>query len=351
MTAKSSYVKTILNNFASMNIENLRLFLKDDLSYQDTTKAVFLDGVESIFEAHKNSGDTQLLIYNGNCGSKLCANCGKKGYRFMGNNSRNYLDLIFETSGDDITDIYYCKRFNTHVELDKLGLKGEIEVNRDEELTYEKTPEYWSKVYAADEAWSEIITTPPRVVSFEELGYWIDKNAVADSMIGSYDFTEEQMKWSPFSSLYANLKNIREYIDSCLDEFMQANKEALEIETEQELVDWIVKYEDIHAAASLEFKYTWNKANGSYKLFPTNPILFCDPIFDVTFSFFKFFQDHFDDIFLKYSAYIDDENTILYNNGGSSSFGVSHFSLKYHLAHRKAQEDVGTEVPFYLKRR
>jgi hypothetical protein len=351
MTAKSSYIKTILNNFASMNIENLRLFLNEDILYQDTTKAVFLDQVESIFEAHKNSGDTQLLIYTGNCGSKLCVNCGKKGYRFLGNNSKNYLDLVFETTEDDITDIFYCQRFKTHVELDKLGVRGEIEVNLDEQVTYEKTPEYWSKVYAATEALSEIITTPPRVVNFNELEYWINKNEVTDTLIGSYDFTEPQMKWSPFSSLYADLKNIREYIDSCLDAFKQANSEAKQIETEQDLVDWIVKYEDIHEAASINFKYNWVKEKKRYKLYPNNPLFLSDPIFEETFSFFKFFQEHFDDIFIKYSTYIDDENTILYNNGGSSSFGVSHFSLKYHLAHRKAQEEIGTEVPFYLKKR
>ena len=351
MTAKSSYIQTILNNFASMNIENLRLFLNEDILYQDTTKAVFLDQVESIFEAYKNSGDTQLLIYTGNCSSKPCGNCGKKGYRFLGNNSRNYLDLLFETTEDDITDIFYCRRFKTHVELDKLGVRGELEVNLDEQVTYEKTPEYWSKVYAANKAWSEIITTPPRVVNFDELEYWIEKNEVTDSLIGSYDFTEAQMKWTRFSTLYDNLRNIRAYISNHLDEFKQANLEARQIEKEQDLVDWIVKYEDIHESSSIDFKYNWIKDKQRYKLFPWNPLLLSDPIFDETFSFFKFFQEYFDDIFVKYSAYIDEENLILYNNGGSSSFGVSHFSLKYHLAYRKAQEEIGTEVPFYLKKR
>ena len=346
-----SYIQTILANFASMDIDNLRLFLKDEYTYQDTTKELFLNEIASIFEAHKNSGDTELIIFKGKCVGKTCENCGKQGYRFVGNHSRNYLDLLFEMNGEDITDIYSCAQFNTFEQIDDLGTRTRIVINIDNQVDFDKTPEYWSAVYAATKAWSEIITTPPRQVDFDELCYWIDKNAVAYSLTESYEVFDEEMTWSPFSNLYADLTAIRSYISDHMEEFKLANFQSKQIQTEQDLIDWIVKYEDIHAEASSNLKYCVVKERGNFRLFPKNPILLCDPIFDDTFSFFKFFQGHFDDIFLKYSTYIDEENSIFYNTGRSRIDGNANFSLKFHLAHRKAMEELGTDVPFYLNKR
>jgi len=159
---------------------------------------------------------------------------------------------------------------------------------------------------------------------------------------------EETLKWTAFSSLYADLTEIRSYISNYIEEFKLANYQAKQIQTEQDLINWIVKYEDIHEKASSNLKYCFVKEKGNFRLFPKNPILLCDPIFDDTFSFFKFFQGHFDDIFLKYSTYIDQENSILYNTGGGRSHCTAVFSLKFHLAHRKAMEELGTDIPFYL---
>ena len=348
---QTSYLQFILSNFASMNIDNLRLILNDKYLYQDTTKEIFLNEIESFFEAHKNSEDTELIIYKGKCAGKTCENCGKQGYRFVGNKSKNYFDLLFEMNGDDITDICSCPQFNANEEIDNLGEKGEIEINLDDQASYVKTPEYWTKLYAATTACSEIITTPPRIVSYNELCYWIDKNAVTDSLIGRFDLFGEPniMKWTKFSILYADLKKIRSYITSHIEEFRLAIYQSKKIQTEQDLVDWIVKYEDINEEAAYDLKYCYVKEHESYRLFPSNPILFHDPIFDDMFSFLKYFQDHFDDIFVKYSTYIDEDNSILFNTGGVRSCDITNFSLKFHLAHRKAMEELGTKVPFYLK--
>src|SRR5690554_3883593 len=108
----SGYIQTILKAFTTMDIDTLHLHLKD-YSYQDTTKAVFLRELENVFVNFKQAGDTELFIYEGHCIGKSCSNCGKKGYRFVGNHSKGYLDMIFETEGDDILDIYSCAIFKS----------------------------------------------------------------------------------------------------------------------------------------------------------------------------------------------------------------------------------------------
>ena len=110
-----------------MDIGKLRLYLKDEYTYSSTTKEIFLKEIEEVFEAHIYSGDTELLVYNGACASKTCGNnCGLKGYRFVGNISKNYMDLLFIMEGDDITDIFDCVQFKTEIEIEGLQIKADI---------------------------------------------------------------------------------------------------------------------------------------------------------------------------------------------------------------------------------
>ncbi|HKI89285.1 MAG TPA: hypothetical protein VKA38_09675, partial [Draconibacterium sp.] len=147
-----SYLHTILHHFISMNIDGLHLCLKDRYTYQETTKNIFLDKIADIFEAHRNSGDSRLQLYVGACDGKECDNCGKNGYRFVGDHSKNYLDLIFETEGDDITDIYSCSEFKTETEIPGLGSGASIWINLDERSSFPKSANYWARVYAARDA-------------------------------------------------------------------------------------------------------------------------------------------------------------------------------------------------------
>jgi hypothetical protein len=100
-----SYIQTILNAFSSMDIAMLRNQLKDEYSYQDATKDIFLNEIEKFFKRRKDAGDTKLIIYEGECTDETCPDYGKRGYRFIGNRSRNYIDFVFKTEKDDIINI------------------------------------------------------------------------------------------------------------------------------------------------------------------------------------------------------------------------------------------------------
>lgn len=234
-----NYFQSILNFFTTMDIDKLRLYLKDEYTYEDTTKEIFLNEIEEIFETHNNSGDTELLIFKGACAGKKCPNCGLKGYRFVGNHSKNYMDLLFEIEGDDIKDIFECSYFKPDVEIEGLETKEHIYINEDDQVTFNRTPDYWAKVYSASTALSEIITKPPRRMDFDELNYWVDKHSVTDEVIGSYSIFKPRVRWTQFSKLYTDLKGIRTYISDYMNEIVQANSIIKQINTEQELIDWI----------------------------------------------------------------------------------------------------------------
>lgn len=107
----------ILESIQKMDINRLGLLLDDGNTYQEATKAVFLEKLNDVFERLKKSNDTHLLAEKGVCCSTHCDQRGCRGYSFVGNVSKKCIDLIFEESEDDVNNICNCKSFRTDDEL------------------------------------------------------------------------------------------------------------------------------------------------------------------------------------------------------------------------------------------
>jgi len=341
----NSYIQTILNAFVSMDIETLRLYLKDEYSYEDTTKEIFLNEIERLFKRRKNAGDTKLLIYEGTCNDD---NCIKRCYRFIGNRSRNYIDLIFITKKNDIINIFSCEKFKPDDPLKNLKYKYEIEIHEDEKVTFIKTPEYLAKLNAATTAWDEIITSPPRLINFDELTHWVSKHSVTDTLIGSYNSFKPAMKWTPFSLIYSELREMRDYLAQNIDGIITANSLINNINTEPDLIEWLLTYEDIGQEAPFYLKHAFNKEGDHYWWNYKNPIHFKDTIFSQALDFLDYYQKHYEKIFEKYSTYTDEEISILYNYCDSKEETKNLYSLRFHIQNRKNLEAMGIRIPYHI---
>jgi hypothetical protein len=346
----NSYIKTILNAFSSMDIADLRKHLKEEYSYEDTTKKIFLDEIDRFFRRRKNANDSKLIIYEGKCRDDTCFNCDKRGYRFVGNRSRNYIDLVFVTKKDDIINIFSCKDFKTTTKIEDIGIKANIDINSDERNSFNKTPEYWAKVNAATTAWNEIITSPPRLINFDDLTHWVDKHSVTDELIGTYDSFNPVMKWTPFSMIYSELKEIRDYLAQNIDEIITANLLINNINTEAELIEWLLKYEEIGQGAPFYLKHTFHKEEDHYWWNYKNPIHFKDITFSQALDFLEYYQKHYKTIFDKYTTYTDEEISLSYNMCDSKEETKNLYSLRFHLENRKNLEAMGVHVPLYIDR-
>ncbi|MEI6816966.1 MAG: hypothetical protein WCL14_10180 [Bacteroidota bacterium] len=102
--------EAILKYFSAMDIEGLEMVLDDSCIYSGARKDVFLKKVGDVFERFRKGGDSELEIHKGKCGLKSC-NMGSKGYCFMGNHSKQYINLIFFGGETDVTDIFQCSEF------------------------------------------------------------------------------------------------------------------------------------------------------------------------------------------------------------------------------------------------
>ena len=344
----TTYLQTILLSFTALDINRLRAYLKEEYTYQEATKEVFLDKLEAIFEELRAAGDTELLVYPGACSSETCPNCGMRGYRFVGNRSHNYIDFVFETEGDNITDICSCLQFCSDTNLPELVSKSVIEVDLDERASFNKPPAYWSRVYAAQDAYNEMITQPARKLTFEEIEFWLMKHAELYQRLGGSKYVFRRVKWSDFLRLYYNFKEIAEVISPNLDKIRQANREYNENWTEQKLIDWVISYEEIFHIGTLELKYFLVKIDEDYGFAEFEKYFFTGEVFAEAFAFFDTIESHFYKLLEKYSIFTGDEEDQIADEDDWKVKVHERDLLRFHIQKRKEMEELGIFLPYYL---
>ena len=95
-----------------MNTDALYYILDVDRTYQDWKRNEFILKLERIMKRFEAAGDTYLNAVQGSCGGS-CAK-GQNGYLFIGNNSKNYMNLLFVEDQLELQDLYECSLFSTN---------------------------------------------------------------------------------------------------------------------------------------------------------------------------------------------------------------------------------------------
>lgn len=105
----------VLKCLQAMNTEALYILLDIDRSYQDWQRNEFILKLERVLKKFEADGDTYLNAVQGACGGS-CSK-GQNGYLFIGNNSKNYMNLLFVEDQLELTDLYECSLFRTQFEI------------------------------------------------------------------------------------------------------------------------------------------------------------------------------------------------------------------------------------------
>jgi hypothetical protein len=95
----------------TMDTDMLYFVLNNDITYQDMPRNEFILKLERAIEKFKAKGDTFLNAIEGRCGQ-----CSKEktGFLFVGNNSKMYMNLLFDLENGEIKDLYECSNFKTN---------------------------------------------------------------------------------------------------------------------------------------------------------------------------------------------------------------------------------------------
>jgi len=331
-----------------MNIDELQFYLKDEYSYQDTTKEVFLNEIARIFNEHKKAGDTELLIYQGKCAGEGCDNCNKGGYRFVGNHSSDYLDLIFVMDTDDIKDIFDCSGLKTIESHKELQDKASIDILSDDLITFNKTSEYWANVNAATAAYKEVMTACPRILTYDEMCYWLDRHAITIKDIANSDFINSRMRWGTFTKLYEKLSDFREYMAVYETAFSRANDSFKQVAEEKDLITWMLEYETMFSKVPYYFRFGILKDGEGYKSEHIDSIIFMGARFIEAFRFIANYYKHHLAVLNKYGIYTDDEIPEVIGHKEYDFKANPVYSLKFHLEKRVEAAGLGIHLPFSL---
>ncbi len=127
-TKISNQTQAIQHFIEKMDIEMVDAFLDNDKTYQDFEKYLFISKLQKAFETFTDLGDTHLIAVEGRCNS---CDKTKTGFTFIGNNSKNYMSIVFDTADNKINDLYECSDFKN--KQTNLILKERIYI--DNELT------------------------------------------------------------------------------------------------------------------------------------------------------------------------------------------------------------------------
>lgn len=240
----------LINAISVMDSTALELILDDEVSYQDTTKIIFLERLNEIFNQFKET-DTTLIAYEGKCFSDECPNKNTSGISFVGNNSGNYLNLIIEQNDNGcIKDIYNCHQFCTEKNVkDFMKTEFNIRIYKDEKVNFYPSSNYINIknecISAVHELKKEKGLSGEVLITSQEIIDWINKyQPVYDSFVVPPLFFKQE---DTFYWIYCDVKRIYEFLfleneaTQALIEYKNVN-----LNDEIEILKWLVKYEHFH---------------------------------------------------------------------------------------------------------
>jgi hypothetical protein len=249
--------------------------------------------------------------------------------------------------GEDVADICNCSEFATSIPTVGLNESTSIDINYDEQATFDRSPTYLAALAAALNAYEEMITSPPRVISVEDMQYWLSKHQFTFDAVGGYDIFMPLMKWTDFAMLYNTLNEVNNTLDAHGSVFQEAVGRLDLLVGEDAMIDWLRDYAPLHCQLSFEMRWgMFNNAMGSENKAELK-IVFEDSIFDLAFKFISFYDKNNDALIDKYCIYTQEEYQNIFNLGNDVNQDFL-FSLQFHLDKRAEMRSMGIELPLYL---
>ncbi len=114
-----SHLEAIIYFIENMNSDRLDQYLSNRM-YGDKYSSELQLLLGGVFWKFKKGGDKRLTPYQG-----ICNDTKKEGFKFVGDKTGNYIDLLITIENDIVTDIIDCKSF-TSLATEELKFGGKI---------------------------------------------------------------------------------------------------------------------------------------------------------------------------------------------------------------------------------
>lgn len=330
-----TYIKLSKENtiatFEALDADTLSYLLDDSRTYQDATKSIFIEKVSEVFEEFRRAGDSDVKAYPGKCCSGTCPNLGCTGYSFIGRNSLDHLDLIFEEKDGQVTDIYNCSDFLIEDEI-AVGRTLEIDIKQDEQAVFQPGVEYLINSNKCREAIADLLPNSGNIILKSDGLYWLDKYREFKESLGSLPF--HYNAYFKFYKLYSSVQSFFDWIPYEADlETAMAGFSNLLLKNEKVLIEWLVAHEDLwHKVIGRAFDFDEDNNKLELMCVAEVPELFIDASeCTAVMDFLETYQKHYWPLFKKYR--IDNEEDLIGIQMTGEQFRERH-SLTWHLKQR-----------------
>lgn len=360
----NTHLNLVLNCFAKMDIEGLRLLLKDEFTYSDVPKKAFLERLEALFEEFRvdDPSFSQLQIFPGSCCSLHCdIHLGRTAFRFIGF-AGNYFDLRFilekdEDGQDVIKDIYTCHELLTNERIEEIGDVRFLWVFEDDKVTFKKGPNYQIMLNSALEAnsrWIESFENKKIILS--DILAWLKKYETTNFDIRDFEAKPDSVwKWDRFLRQYFNLERFINYLEDFKNDVVRLSQLDKKMLDESELITWVLEIEKRMEEGSYATFYGCifqidhfgdeRKITTNYDI---NFLLDEDVIAPVA-KFLTWFDNERKKLVVKYFSLTQGEvDDFLENNKELDAFHQIGSLLSFHLATRERCRKNGIYIPFDL---
>ena len=324
-------VTNLVNAISEMDSKALELILEDNVSYQDTTKTIFLEKLNEVFKEFKKE-DNKLIAYQGKCNSNECSNKNKNGISFIGNKSGRYINFIIEENEDgSVKDIYNCYDFCTNKKvIDENKRQLSFTVYKDEKVDFKPSSYYISSNNKSISAINYLKLFNNTEISKDQLIIWVKQYEDFYNSLDWFDLSYKNI--SPFHSCFYHIKGIYEIVlleeeaAFCLEEFKSVN-----LEEEIQILKWLVKFEYLYYKLILLHPNIVSEeslVSGKIKLYKDFNVYFQIEILKNCISLQELFDKYYYEKLNKYNTQSQEEqeNQIPFDDDYEKMS-----SLKYHL--------------------
>ena len=327
-------VTSLVQAISEMDSAAVELILEDDVSYQDTTKTIFLQKLKTLFEDFQKE-DNKLLAYDGTCNSDECSNKNKNGISFIGNKSGRYINFIIEENEDgSVKDIYDCYDFCTNKKvIDENKRQLSFTVYKDEKVDFKPSQYYISSNNKSISAINYLIQINNTEISKDQIITWVMQYEEFYNSLDWFDMSYKNI--SPFHSCFYHIKGIYGFI-LLEDEASIALKEfsLVNLEEEIQILKWFVKFEYLHYNLILLHPDTVSEESlqsGKIVLYKDFAVYFKTEILINCINLEELFEKHYYEKLNKYNTLSQEEQEkqMPFDNNYENTS-----SLKYHLEKR-----------------
>lgn len=333
MTKKEFVVHCIQH----MDLDTLDIIIDENKILQGTTKSVFLNKINQVFQEFKNNGDSELTPYKGFCNAYGCKRDQGEGYSFEGNVSKKHFAIKLTESEDNKVYIENCFDFEIYDTSIEISEVISYYVYEDEKKDFVSDAKYSTLHTICSGSLTQLKNTYRNSVINKAIYLsWLAKFKLTYTALSDYSYTYSKA-FEDFSNVYKDLGELSKYLemeDSCIDaihEFDNLNKND-----EIDLLKWLVNYEETSRNLELFLLYYEGAVLDIFEessYFEVDFLKIDLTDFKTIIRFKNLFDDFYWDMLEKYRSCDNTEDS----NGSSEVKIFEKTSLSYYLNKRGIQ--------------